>query len=222
MLGALAGRVGATWVTRRGADPRADDPGLRHRAEDLGRTLGKMRGAAMKLGQSLAIAADHLDLAPELRMALGTLHAQGEPIPFAAIRATVEAELGAPLQTLFAHFDEAPLGTASLAQAHAARLLDGRRVVVKVLHEGVEEAVASDLSMIGAMPTLMRALGRWVPCTGRCRGRPRAGPSSRPSSTASSTPTRTPATTCSSRTAAWVCLVAEHRWAAPRRRDLPP
>ena len=162
MLGALAGRVGATLVTRRGADPSADDPGLRHRAEDLARTLGKMRGAAMKLGQSLAIAADHLDLAPELRMALGTLHAQGEPIPFAAIRATVEAELGAPLLTLFAHFDEAPLGTASLAQAHAARLLDGRRVVVKVLHEGVEEAVASDLSMIGAMPTLMRALGRPV------------------------------------------------------------
>jgi hypothetical protein len=59
-LGALAGRIGATAVAARvaGRDPGTDDPGLRARAEDLARTLGKLRGGAMKLGLSLAIAAD--------------------------------------------------------------------------------------------------------------------------------------------------------------------
>jgi predicted unusual protein kinase regulating ubiquinone biosynthesis (AarF/ABC1/UbiB family) len=159
-LGALAGRVGATLVTRRSADGTGEDPGLRQRAEDLARTLGRMRGAAMKMGQTLAIAADHLDLAPELRTALGALHAQGDPVPFEQIRATVEAQLGAPLDALFAAFDPSPLGTASLAQAHAATLHDGRPVVVKVLHDGVEEAVEADLSMLGALPAALRAAGR--------------------------------------------------------------
>lgn len=161
-LGALAGRIGATAVAARvaGRDPGTDDPGLRARAEDLARTLGKLRGGAMKLGQSLAIAADHLDLAPEIRLALGTLHAKGEPLPFAGVRATIERDLGASLEELYASVDPAPLGTASLAQAHAARLHDGRDVVIKVLHEGVEDAVAADLATLDAAGPAWRALGR--------------------------------------------------------------
>lgn len=161
-LGALAGRVGATALAARvsGRDGTTGDPALRARAEDLARTLGQLRGAAMKLGQSLSIAADHLDLAPEIRGALLTLHAQGEPVPFDTIRATVEREFGAPLDALFAAFDPVPLGTASLAQAHGARLSDGREVVVKVLHEGVEDAVEADLATLGAAAPAWRALGR--------------------------------------------------------------
>ncbi len=160
LFGALAGRVGATLLARRGVDSGKDDPAARARALDMARTLGRMRGAAMKLGQSIAVAADHFDLAPEVRMALASLHAEGEPVPFASIRRVVEEGLGSPLAELFAGFEEAPLGTASLAQAHAARLYDGRQVVVKVLHEGVEEAVASDLSMMEMVPFLARAFGR--------------------------------------------------------------
>lgn len=161
-LGALASRVGATALAARvaGRDGTQEDPALRARAEDLARTLGQLRGAAMKLGQSLAIAADHLDLSPELRAALGTLHARGEPVPFPDVRATLERDLGAPIDTLFAHVDPSPLGTASLAQAHAARLPDGREVVVKVLHPGVEDAVAADLATLGAAAPAWRALGR--------------------------------------------------------------
>lgn len=61
-----------------------------------------------------------------------------EAAPFSRVRRTIERELGAPLEALFAHVDPVPLATATIAQVHRARLHDGRDVVVKVQHHGME------------------------------------------------------------------------------------
>ena len=114
-------------------------------AKEVAKTLGRMRGAAQKLGQSLALAASSLDLPEDVQSVLDQMNSGGEPVPFSVIRATLEAELEAPLEELFASFSEAPLGTASLAQAHAATLHSGEEVVVKVLHAGVKDGVEADL-----------------------------------------------------------------------------
>ena len=55
-------------------------------------------------------------------------------MPASVVREVVERELlqGEPLDTIFSDFDDEPLGAASIAQVHAATLLDGRRVAVKV------------------------------------------------------------------------------------------
>ena len=66
------------------------------------------------------------------------LNAGAEPVPFDSIKASVEKSLEQPISEAYAWFDPQPLGTASLGQAHAARLHDGTEVVVKVLHAGVE------------------------------------------------------------------------------------
>jgi hypothetical protein len=58
----------------------------------------------------------------------------------------VEAELGKPPADLFASFSEEPLAAASLGQVHAARMHDGREVVVKVQYPGVDKALESDLA----------------------------------------------------------------------------
>ena len=131
-LGALSGRVAGTAVRERvrrafGAQP-GEISGQLRQAEDLVATLGQLKGAAMKVGQQLAVAASSLDLPDDIRVRLDRDDA--EPVPFDTIRRAVEDELDAPLR-LFAQFRHNPLGTASLGQAHAACLHGGTEVVIR-------------------------------------------------------------------------------------------
>ena len=68
------------------------------------------------------------------------------PRPFAHVRATVEAELGAPLESIYATFDPAPLASASIGQVHRATLRSGARVVVKVMYPEVEARFRGDVT----------------------------------------------------------------------------
>ena len=152
----LADRVRSRWGNG-GSDP-AD-----HRldqARELVQRMGRLKGAAMKVGQQVAVMASQMDLPDDVQETLSALHADAEPVPFSVIRQTLQDEFSTPIDTLFAEFDPQPLGTASLAQAHAATLVDGRSVVVKVQHEGVRESVDHDLLAVRAMLMAGRAIGR--------------------------------------------------------------
>jgi ubiquinone biosynthesis protein len=73
------------------------------------------------------------------------------PVPFDEVRGMVELALGAPLASAFAEFEEAPIGSASIAVVHRARLHGGRRVAVKVLRPDIEAQVATDLRLMGPL-----------------------------------------------------------------------
>jgi len=68
--------------------------------------------------------------------------------PFDVVRATVEEDLGAPLEEIFASFDETPLAAASIAQVHAAVLRTGEPVVVKVQRTTVATLVHKDIRVM--------------------------------------------------------------------------
>lgn len=105
--------------------------------------LVELGPAYIKLGQVLATRAD---LLPEAYIReLEHLHDDVEPVPFAEVAAIIEEDVGARLGALFPAIDEEPLGTASLGQAHAATLRDGREVVVKVQRPGIREVLAGDI-----------------------------------------------------------------------------
>ena len=67
------------------------------------------------------------------------------PVPFAPIRASIEASFEQPLEALWSEFDPVPIGAASIAQVHRATTTDGRQVAVKVLRPGVRERFARDI-----------------------------------------------------------------------------
>ena len=124
----------------------SDEERERRFAIRLGRTLGRLRGPFAKLGQFAALRVD--GVAPELRSALAELHERVPPIPFDWIRAEIEAELRAPLGDLFREIDPSPLGAASIAQVHAAILLDGRPVAVKVQYPWLARSLPLELGLL--------------------------------------------------------------------------
>ena len=96
--------------------------------------------AAIKLGQALST---RPDLVGEKAAAnLSQLQDDLPPAPFAKIKRTIETSFNAPLETLFAEFEEVPVGAASIAQVHRAVTSEGREVAVKVLRPGIEEEFA--------------------------------------------------------------------------------
>lgn len=60
----------------------------------------------------------------------------------------VKTELGADPAELFAHFDEEPFASASIAQVHYATLHTGDDVVVKIQRPGIRRRVAADLQIL--------------------------------------------------------------------------
>ncbi|HEX5537226.1 MAG TPA: 2-polyprenylphenol 6-hydroxylase [Sphingobium sp.] len=99
--------------------------------------------AAIKLGQTLATRPDLVG--EEAARDLLTLQDALPPVAFPAIRAQIESALGKPLEQLFSHFDENPVGAASIAQVHRAVTSDGRDVAVKVLRPGIGEQFSRDI-----------------------------------------------------------------------------
>lgn len=129
-------------------------------AQQLVAVLGSMKGAAMKLGQMLSVL--DLELAPEshrelFRTKLAELRDQAPTVPFAAVRAVLEDDLG-PLTRVFSEFDETPIAAASIGQVYRARLRDGRAVAVKVQYPGVAEAIDADLRNLAFFAGLWKSV----------------------------------------------------------------
>jgi predicted unusual protein kinase regulating ubiquinone biosynthesis (AarF/ABC1/UbiB family) len=118
----------------------------RRSAEAVAKTLGTLKGAFVKLGQFAAL---RYDVLPAwLREGFATLQDRVPALPLSQVRAVVEAELGCPLHEAFPSFEAAPLGAASMAQVHRARLANGEDVAVKVQHPWLEASLDADLALL--------------------------------------------------------------------------
>jgi ubiquinone biosynthesis protein len=124
--------------------------------ERVARSLEGLGPVAIKLGQLLSTRGDIFGR--QFAEDLGHLKDRLPPFPIAQARATIEQELGQPVDAVFATLGE-PVAAASLAQAHDATLMDGRRVAVKVLRPGIERRVAADSAVLALAARLTQ---RWA------------------------------------------------------------
>lgn len=109
-------------------------------------TVVELGPTFVKLGQMLSCRPDLLP--DELLQSLSRLQAHVPPFPFDIVRTRIREELGAPIEELFATFDETPSGSASIAQGHRATLKDGRKVFVKIQRPDIVPKVQVDLEII--------------------------------------------------------------------------
>lgn len=79
---------------------------------------------------------------------LAKLRADADPMPYDTVLQVLENEFGRPVDEIFEHIDATPLGSASLAQVHRAKLATGEDVAVKVQRPGVREIMAQDVSIM--------------------------------------------------------------------------
>lgn len=100
----------------------------------------------VKAGQILSTRRDILP--DDIALALAKL--QDNVTPFSSKRAKrmIKAALGVPLREVFSHFDNTALASASIAQVHAATLISGESVVVKVLRPHIHEQISADLDLL--------------------------------------------------------------------------
>ena len=132
---------------RRGARELTRGARLRAALQELGPIY-------VKFGQILSTRRDLLpqDIADEL----AGLQDNVGPFPSAQARAIVEQELEAPVDELFAEFEDEALASASIAQVHGARLQTGEAVVVKIVRPGIERQIHRDLELLKSLARLVR------------------------------------------------------------------
>lgn len=112
--------------------------------EELGTTF-------IKVGQVLSTRPDLVG--KEVADELAKLQDKVPPFPFESVKVVVEEELEGPIEEFFSDFEEIPIASASIAQVHRARLIDGTEVAVKVQRLNLEEQIKKDI-------VLMRYLAR--------------------------------------------------------------
>jgi len=140
------------------ADDATNGDGERQRAEAFRKRLVELGPAYVKLGQVLST---RPDLIPEPYIEqLQHLQDDVGPVPFADIEQLIQAELGGRIGKLFQSFDHEPLATASLGQAHAATLRNGRAVVVKVQRPDIRASLADDMAFFRELAKFLAAHSR--------------------------------------------------------------
>ena len=141
-------RIGLARVAARGRSVR-----LQRIAQHFHVLAVDLGGLMIKVGQFMSSRLDVLP--PEITKELEGLQDEVPPVPFPAIRALAEAELGVTLERAFSFIDPTPVAAASLGQVHRARLSEADAadtglldVVVKIQRPGIGMIVDVDLSAL--------------------------------------------------------------------------
>lgn len=123
------------------------------RAERIRLALESLGATFIKFGQVMSTRPDLIPA--DVIAELSKLQEQVPPFPYDVVSKTIEQELGAPPERLFAEFDPVPLAAGSLGQVHRARHHDGHKLAVKIRRPNVVRDVERDLSLMIELALLL-------------------------------------------------------------------
>ena len=123
---------------------------LRAILEDLGPTY-------VKLGQIMSL---HSDVLPQRYCdELMKLTSEVTPMPFGEVEEVINRSYREDWHNIFSSIEKETLGSASIAQVHRARLLDGTDVIVKVERKGIYDIMARDIGLLKRAVNLLPPVG---------------------------------------------------------------
>ncbi len=123
------------------------------RGERLRLALQDLGPIFVKFGQLLSTRRDLLP--DDIADALAKLQDQVAPFSNAQALALIRQAYGDDaIDQHFAHIDEYPLASASIAQVHAGQLLDGSEVILKLVRPNIESTIRHDVGLLYTMAGL--------------------------------------------------------------------
>ena len=128
-------------------------------ARSLRRALTDAGVTFIKFGQMLSTRADLLPR--PFVTELSRLHSQVEAEPWADVLPVIQDGLDRPLTEVFSELSETPMAAASVAQIHAATLIDGSDVVVKVQRPRARRQVTADLDILHRLAQRLERQTSW-------------------------------------------------------------
>nr|XP_025859212.1 atypical kinase COQ8A, mitochondrial [Vulpes vulpes]XP_025859213.1 atypical kinase COQ8A, mitochondrial [Vulpes vulpes] len=126
-------------------------------AERIVRTLCKVRGAALKLGQMLSIQDDAF-INPHLAKIFERVRQSADFMPLKQMTKTLNNDLGPGWRDKLEYFEERPFAAASIGQVHLARMKGGREVAMKIQYPGVAQSINSDVNNLMAVLNMSNML----------------------------------------------------------------
>ena len=121
--------------------------------ERLRKTFEELGGSFVKLGQLLSLRPDLIPL--EYCQELSKLQDSVKPMSFSQVKRIIEKELKKPLHKVYSDFNKQPIGSASIAQVHKAKLLNGDVVAVKVQRPNLESLFQTDIDLMYKLARLI-------------------------------------------------------------------
>ena len=108
-------------------------------------TIVKLGPSFIKIGQIMSMRVDLIPL--EYCQKLASLRSNVPSIDYEVILGILNSSYD-NVSEMFKEIDEVPIGSASMAQVHKARLLNGKEVVIKIKRPGIDEVIKTDIALL--------------------------------------------------------------------------
>ena len=128
------------------------------RGQRIRAALEELGPIFIKFGQMLSTRKDLLP--EEIAEELSSLQDNVPPFDGMKARALIEKAYGVAVEEYFDDFNATPLASASIAQVHAAKLKDGKDVVIKVLRPNILPVIKRDIALLYIIARLAERYSR--------------------------------------------------------------